>query len=741
MDSPLDGGSFSFGRQPKKLVIKNLPENTEVNVADYESKSWPLIQASILRIFSQQPLSCAYQSLYRACENLCLFGLGGKLYARVVGEIEAYLLDVHSKLDLASKSLYSDGFLEAVNNSWQQFISSVRQLQSIFAYLDRFQLPQLGNGTLRRIWKFSVDCFRGTVFASGSEVRCKLTASLIDSIVKERQGAPLSRPLVSSLCSMLVELDEYEPVLEEAFLECSDVFYAQLARDHLADFQIVDYLLFVESRIVEESTRVQEYLCEKTKRPLLVILDRYLLREPVEKLCTEGLLALFQTFDSVSIRRLFRLMERISCLETLNSTFGRLIKEIGGALMGKASVDDAALMRELLELHSRFTSVVAECFSGREEFGNTLKDSFESFINLKETRAAELVAKQFDLILRELVSDDSEHAGSDSSDDMIHRLIGIFRFLHGKEAFEACYKRDLARRLLYGKASSSALERSIVQQLNTECGPSYTSKMEGMLRDMQQLSQHLDQWRGNFQFEFKPMLLSSGFWPDYPQSSIKLPKPIETAMREFERNYGRVFSGRKISWQPAMSFCTITANFPRGSKELLVSTQQAVVLLQFNDADQISFAVLRQRSGIEISDLKKTLLTLSCSKVRVLVKFPNTAGISDSDEFSFNKDFVSKLSRLKVNSMQLRELSEPAESKGEASTAFAAPTYRQYQLDAAIVKLLKVSKTMKFEFLVAELAKKFSPLPKTSDIVNRVNELVEREFIERVANNTLKYLP
>ncbi len=59
------------------------------------------------------------------------------------------------------------------------------------------------------------------------------------------------------------------------------------------------------------------------------------------------------------------------------------------------------------------------------------------------------------------------------------------RFIHGKDVFEAFYKKDLAKRLLVGKSASVDCEKSMLSKLKAECGAGFTSKLEGMFKDME----------------------------------------------------------------------------------------------------------------------------------------------------------------------------------------------------------------------------------------------------------------
>lgn len=61
----------------------------------------------------------------------------------------------------------------------------------------------------------------------------------------------------------------------------------------------------------------------------------------------------------------------------------------------------------------------------------------------------------------------------------------IVLFTVGKDVFEAFYKKDLAKRLLVGKSASVDAEKSMLSKLKQECGAAFTSKLEGMFKDME----------------------------------------------------------------------------------------------------------------------------------------------------------------------------------------------------------------------------------------------------------------
>ena len=86
-----------------------------------------------------------------------------------------------------------------------------------------------------------------------------------------------------------------------------------------------------------------------------------------------------------------------------------------------------------------------------------------------------------------------------------------------------------------------------------------------------------------------------------------------------------------------------------------MSFLQAVVLLLFNSKPILSYQQIKQATNIEEKELKRTLQSLACGKVRVIAKNPLTREVNEEDKFAFNKKFTSKLYRLKINQIQIEE--------------------------------------------------------------------------------------
>jgi len=276
----------------------------------------------------------------------------------------------------------------------------------------------------------------------------------------------------------------------------------------------------------------------------------------------------------------------------------------------------------------------------------------------------------------------------------------------GKDVFEAFYKKDLAKRLLLGKSASIDAEKSMISKLKTECGSQFTNKLEGMFKDIELSKEINESFKQSSQartklpsgIEMSVHVLTTGYWPTYPPMDVKLPHELNVYQDIFKEFYLSKYSGRRLMWQNSLGHCVLKADFSKGKKELAVSLFQAVVLMLFNDAMKLSFEDIKDSTSIEDKELRRTLQSLACGKVRVLQKNPKGRDVEDGDEFEFNDEFAAPLYRIKVNAIQMKETVEE-----NTSTTERVFQDRQYQIDAAIVRIMKTRKVLSHTLLITEL--------------------------------------
>jgi cullin-4 len=432
------------------------------------------------------------------------------------------------------------------------------------------------------------------------------------------------------------------------------------------------------------------------------------------------------------------LLARVSRQERLRFAFAAHVKK-QGAMLVKDEENDTDMVQNLLDMKERLDSVVADAFNEAEMFSNALKESFESFINCRQNRPAELIAKFVDAKLRA----GNKSIGDDEMEGTLDAVLTLFRYIQGKDVFEAFYKKDLAKRLLLGKSASIDSEKSMISRLKAECGSQFTTKLEGMFKDVD-LSRDAMRGFANDKersarvpegVEMFVNVLTAGYWPTYAVAEVNLPRELNVFQDVFRDYYLNKHSGRRLVWQNSLGHCVLKATFPAcGSKELAVSLFQAVALMLFNDTESLSFEEIRAATGIEDKELRRTLQSLACGKVRVLSKEPKGREVDDGDVFAINDLFNERLHRIKVNSIQLKETVEENQQTNER--VFQD---RQYQIDAAIVRIMKTRKTLSHQLLISELMNQIKFPAKPTDLKKRIESLIDREYLERDRNNAQIY--
>lgn len=441
--------------------------------------------------------------------------------------------------------------------------------------------------------------------------------------------------------------------------------------------------------------------------------------------------------------------------------------------IGKQKIGDLLeLQRQLQQLLSHLANSSEHC---------ALKHVWEDVINPtidqhddETSLVAEALAKYVDACLkdnkRKLVTSQSTSFPK-NNDNWAEALIsGVFCYLQAKDTFEAFYKQDLAKRLLWNRVVSMDVERNFVSLLKAECGAGYTSKMEGMFQDMDWSRETMSRYKqtqyehenttfgsigasnNNYKLEMDMQVLTTGFWPVYPQyPKLILPQSLLDPQNKFADYYKTKYQGRRMTWQYALGHVVVRFK-PKGEDsslmyELLVSLCQALVLLQFNDSGELSLPQLMTAVGLEDrGEMERLLLSLSLGKdgTRVLQKRDFDAvpdkkkkprmNVHDNDVFRVHSNFKSNTRRIRINNILMKETKEEREK-----TVKAVSRDRQYLIDAVLVRIMKARKTILHQQLIPQVIEQLKIPAQPSDLKKRIETLIEREYFERDPNDRNRY--
>uniref|UniRef100_A0A8K9X0A9 Cullin-4B n=1 Tax=Oncorhynchus mykiss TaxID=8022 RepID=A0A8K9X0A9_ONCMY len=671
--------------------------------------------------------------LFQAVENLCSYKVSPTLYKQLRQVCEDHVqAQIHQFREYPLHCVLS--FLKRMNRCWQDHCRQTIMIRSIFLFLDRTYVLQ--NSLLPSIWDTGLELFRNHIVSDGA-VQKRTVDGILEQIERERNGETVDRSLLRSLLGMLSDLQVYKESFEERFLMETDRLYAAEGQRLMQERDVPEYLHHVARRLEEENDRVISYLDQSTQKPLISNVEKQLLGEHMTAILQKGLSILLDGNRVMELALLYQLFSKVKGgLPTLLQHWRDYIKSFGGEIVGTPE-KDKDMVQDLLDFKDKMDNVAQGCFNRNESFINAMKEAFEAFINNRPNKPAELIAKYVDCKLRA----GNKEATEEEMERILDKIMIIFRFIHGKDVFEAFYKKDLAKRLLVGKSASVDAEKSMLSKLKHECGAAFTSKLEGMFKDMElskdvmiQFKQYTQNQSEPSQLELTVNILTMGYWPSYTPMEVHLPPEMVKLQEVFKLFYLGKHSGRKLQWQPTLGHAVLKTEFKEGKKELQVSLFQTLVLLMFNEGEEFSVEEIKSATGIEEGELRRTLQSLACGKARVLNKSPRGKDIEDGDRFNFNNDFRHKLFRIKINQIQMKETVEE-----QVSTTERVFQDRQYQIDAAVVRIMKMRKTLGHNLLVSELYNQLKFPVKPGDLKKRIESLIDRDYMERDKESPNQY--
>ena len=637
----------------KKLVVKNLKTNTSWDSKAYLEKIWGQLDAALAVVFKDGNNGFSKEDLYRGVENVCRQGGASTLFSRLEQRCRMHVeRDVGEPLFQKSGS-DSVSVLKAVLKEWARWKEQMVTIRAIFFFLDRSYLLSSSKPTLSEL---TPQLFREIVFSNSSlkdhiiEGACALVAA--DRTQKKGLDGG-GENLFKQAVDMFHELSTYTSSFEPRFLALTQQYIAEWSDETILNERIPEYVSLADQTIAKEMNRCEDFaLDSSTRRDLLALLEDHLIQRKETDLTEyEALASLLDNSASSDITALYALLNRRRLGNNLRPAFQKWVDETGTSIVFANDADDMII--HLLSLKRRMDFTWMTCFQRDESLGYALRESFALFMNKTKkgdatwgtdnTKVGEMIAKYVDQLLRggvkaipevltarrasnitgppltivakgQPVEEDNEDIEVDEDEEVsiqLDQVLDLFRFVQGKAVFEAFYKKDLARRLLMGRSASADAERSMLTRLKTECGSQFTQNLEQMFKDVELAREEMQSYKQRLEdrigyekgknVDLSVNILSAAAWPTYPDIPVIIPSNIKKAIDDFELHYKSKHSGRKLDWKHALAHCQMRATFNKASKELVVSSFQAIVLLLFNGSgvdEHLDYQHILSESGL-----------------------------------------------------------------------------------------------------------------------------------------------
>ncbi|KHO00716.1 ubiquitin ligase subunit CulD [Metarhizium album ARSEF 1941] len=765
----------------KRLVIKNLraPVSREAQVEEYYARTERDLEEALGAIFADRRPAVPLERLYRGVEDVCRKGGAAKVYGLLKERIDQHLQSVVLPRIRRAGGQSNIDVLRSVRGEWKAWNAQAMTLRSTFSYLDRTYLLR---ESFPSINDMAISHFRRMAFPQSSQTNSsspgeKAIAGVCELVEYDRRGDQrLDSSLLKESIRMMYVLGVYVKQFEPVFLKQSVAYFEEFGESWSAS-SLKDYIAACKDLLDREDYRCIAYNFDgTTEKDLMDSAHKILIDQYSEKLLHgDSLSNLLSDRDVASMKGLYNLLRLSDIQKKMQMPWTEYIRRTGAAIISDKERGDEMVIR-LLELRRSLDLMIRDAFQRDEDFLWGMREAFGKFMNDRRTascwdtstsKIGEMTAKHVDVLLRgglkalpkELLSDAKDRAAAEKEgqastadedaelDRQLDQALELFRFIEGKDAFEAFYKKDLARRLLMGRSASQDAERNMLTKLRSECGSNFTHNLEQMFKDQELAKDEMElyrQWSDKNRERKGPVdlsviILSASAWPSYPDTRLSLPDEVATQIERFDQHYKNKHTGRVLTWKHSLAHCSIKASFPKGTKELLVSAFQAVVLMLFNKEPEGGFFTREQISaatGLQGGDLDRTLQSLACGKARVITKHPKGREVNPADTFTFNRAFSDPKYRVKINQIQLKETKEENKATHERIAQD-----RRFETQAAIVRIMKSRKSMGHAELVAEvinLTKKRGSVEPAS-IKKEIESLMEKDYLER-EDNSYTYL-
>lgn len=717
----------------KLLVVKNLKQKPLLP-DNYQEQTWKKLSEAVIAIQTKTPIQYTLEELYQTVENVCNNNLAASLYTNLVEIIDKHVKTTYDKYFTGPRSS-STIFLIILDFYWSLHCDQMLMICNIFLYLDQTYI--LKNPKIQSIWNVGLNFFHHHILLDKT-VQNRAVEGILVIIEKERNGEMVDKKLLRSMLRMISDFKMYEDIFEEKFIRASESIYATESLQLINKLEVSKYLHHIQKRLNEEYNRSLLYLEKSTKWPIIRIVEKYLIKNHISSILQKCLEQLLNENRLDELKLLFVLLTRLKeGLTEICKHFNAYIKKYGQAIIIDPE-NDKNMIQDLLNFKEKIDECINICFESNITIVKSSKEVFESLLGQRINIPAMLIAKFINSKLNIGIKGSTEDL-----EKLFDKIIVIFRLINGKDVFEAFYKKYLAKRLLLGTSISIDAEKIILSKLKQECGGGFTFKLEEMFKDMLiskdinvDYKQYLElvndlKLSG---IDMMVNIVSMGNWPTFPVIDVIIPNEIIQYQQCFNKFYLAKHKGRKLQWQPTFGHCILRSYFKKGTKELQVSLFQAVVLLLFNECKMLPFKEIKTKTNINDLELKRILKSLACGKVRVLIKKPNGQIINNNDNFSINDNFFHKLYRIKINQVQIIETYN--EQKLTEERVYHD---RNYQIEAALVRIMKIRKSLLYTNLMSELYQHLKFPVKLVDIKNRIESLIDRQYIERDKDNINLY--
>ncbi|EEA06069.1 cullin family protein [Cryptosporidium muris RN66] len=739
-------------------------------------------------IFTAQQYSRIYTLIYNMCTQKSPRNWSCKLYGKYCETIDKYLRE---KILPRLQGCPGPELLRGITAAWENHYVYIHWMERFFGYLNRYHVKLCGEGSLEAK---GMVIFYESLF---SHLKDDIAVAFGEAIENDRSGIKLvSDQVLQGVVNLCSELgrkgnipEVYENDIEGILLTALTKHYCSKVEEWLEKDTMWRYLQRVDCVFNDEEERCNRCLDEVTILKFRRTLIQILLSNPLKKLLEKDTgvhyMLVNKKYDQLNLAyKLFSMINDgiitlsnyfklyiLECGQDVIDFYKTFQNNIGNSIntMNKLTIPNCPwidgeivcpltsitvelqCIQTMLYLYDYSQSISLKCFQQDPQIQKAIKEAFEIIINrdIGTYSQVQLICNYCDRL--------NKKGGIQNKytqtyiQELIRKLIELFSYIHDQDYFLEIYKLQLAKRLLLNNVQSEENELLFISLLKNKCGPSFTIKLEGMLHDMQ-LALDLNKRYKSYQDEMKVLnpqamehkifplmdfsvnVLTISTWPSLMVSDLELPEEMQQYTRHFEEFYHKETTHRKIVWVHGYGQCIILGTWcpDDGNYEFHCNTFQACILLLFNHYKELSFSQIQSLLKVDETILRKHIASLTKPDIKILKQsFKDTSETETEYYFQIDNDFTS----------QNRKIRLPFPVQEEFTFKTRIEEDRSHTIEAAIVRIMKNKREISHSELVNEVTNQLKSFkPNAKYLKNRIDYLIEREYIARHQENPLIYI-
>ncbi|KAL6060118.1 Cullin-3 [Balamuthia mandrillaris] len=358
-------------------------------------------------------------------------------------------------------------------------------------------------------------------------------------------------------------------------------------------------------------------------------------------------------------------------------------------------------------------------------------------------------------------------------ESFLEAVSALCSHLTDKDIFAEYYKRLLIKRTLLSLSESIDQEKLMLVHLKAAMmkggmSASIFGRAEMVLQDMVASSTYTENFKtflstspkakewlseGRATIDANIKVISQFCYPYALPPRPVLPEEFLQFQVLFAKFYNEVHSNRVLNWIYPLCGCHMTAFLNNKKLELVLSLHQAILLLLFNNIQQLSIRQMAEMTDLP-SDSAIRPIVQQLLKFKILLLSPNSKDKScsastsssrpsssaasdsscssssssfiDDQTFIINERLRTKRNRLKLNQTQKRQNNEERNK-----TVNYVLMEREFVVKALIVRIMKTSKSLTHRELVQEVFSKLKFPYEAKLLKKRIEGLLSEKYIER----------